>query len=55
MLPLDPRAARSHTLPRAHRSYEDFPDARIDEILDVRRELTDPLTRFRSAVAGMAP
>ena len=31
-----------------------FPDARMDEILDVRRELADPLVRFRSAVAGMA-
>jgi predicted transcriptional regulator len=31
-----------------------FPDAGIDEILDVRRELAVPLVRFRSAVAGMA-
>jgi hypothetical protein len=33
---------------------QSFPDARMDEILDVRRELDAPLVRFRSAVAGMA-
>jgi hypothetical protein len=33
---------------------ESLPDAGIDEILDVRRELEAPLVRFRSAVAGMA-
>jgi hypothetical protein len=33
---------------------DSFPDARMDEILDVRRELNASLVRFRSAVAGMA-
>ncbi len=55
MLPLDPRAA---TEPHLAASFigrmRTFPDARVDEILDVRRELAGPLTRFRSAVAGMA-
>jgi hypothetical protein len=31
-----------------------FPDAKMDEVLDVRRELAGPLTRFRSAVSGIA-
>lgn len=31
-----------------------FPDARMDEILDVRKALADPLVRFRSAVSEMA-
>jgi hypothetical protein len=31
-----------------------YPEARMDEILDVRRELSAPLVRFRSAVSTMA-
>ena len=31
-----------------------FPEAKVDEILDVRRDLQEPLVRFRGAVTGMA-
>ena len=55
MLPLDPRAAKEpHLAASFIGRMKTFPDAQVDEILDVRRELADPLTRFRSAVAGMA-
>jgi hypothetical protein len=30
-----------------------FPEATVDELLDIREELTDPITRFRSAMVTM--
>jgi hypothetical protein len=53
-----PRGAHAATEPSLAANFigrmRTFPDAPIDEILDVRRELADPLVRFRSAVAALA-
>jgi hypothetical protein len=49
-----PSATEPHLATSFIGRMESFPDAVMDEILDVRRELNAPLVRFRSAVAGMA-
>jgi hypothetical protein len=38
---------------RTPQRCEGFPDAHVDELLDVRRALADPLIRFRGAVVTM--
>jgi len=47
-------AAEPHLATAFIARMESFPDARMDDLLDVRRELGGPLIHFRSAVAGMA-
>lgn len=46
-------ATHAHLAGHLIGSLEAFPDAEVDEILDVRRALADPLIRFRGAVTAM--
>jgi len=48
------RSSHAHLAGYLVGSLDAFPDAPVDEVLDVRTALAEPLIRFRSAVTSMA-